>query len=250
MKANNIACFVSFVFLFLLVSSCIQTKTLPSEPDEDVSRIKAPIYCGTFSSYISYGKNNQITYNDSVTQLSNLIFDSIVRTAFHKLPRLEHPFVKDTTDARLMSTDFVNIINQAVKHESIKNYRVNEVFYRLTEHYNDERFLFLIPTGYTRTALHLLESNKKRQDSKSSLQIIGEGIALASLSTTGNINRVYFPTKQRIHAQGSNCYVLIYNKSKREMTFYRQQFFIGKNIYLMQRKYLKKRAEYLLKEYL
>ncbi len=250
MKANQNTSFISFVFLCLLVASCIQTKTLPSEPDEDVSRINAPIYCGTFSSYISYGKNNKITFNDSITHLSNLIFDSIVRSSFHKLPRLEHAFVNDTADARLMSTDFVNIINQAVKHESIKNYRVNDVFYRLTEHYNFERFLFLIPTGYTRTALNLSQTNKIKQDYQTAFQIIGAGIALASLITTGNINRIYFPTKQRIHAQGSNCYVLIYNKSKREITFYRQQFFIGKNIYLMQRKYLKKRAEYLLKEYL
>ncbi len=234
----------------LITNACMQTKTLLTEPDEDLSRIKAPVYCGTYSSFITYGKNNFTLFNDSTSRLSNLICDSILKSSLKKLPRLNTNFVSDSADARLMARDFVEIINLAIQKESIKKFRANEVFARLTDKLNYDKFLFLVPTGYTRTGANLVQMYEQQYKKQNLLNIIGAGIAVASLVNLSSVNFIYFPTGQNIHAQGSNLYALIYTKSSGRFTFYRQQFFMWEQIHPMQRKYLKKQIEYLLKEYL
>ena len=239
-----------FGFVLTIFASCMQTKTLVTEPDEDLSRIKAPVYCGTYSSFITYGKNNVTLFNDSTSRMSNLICDSIAKSALKKLPYLKNNFVSDTADAKLMARDFVEIINLAIQKESIKKFRANEVFVRLTDKLNYDRFLFLVPTGYTRTGANLKQLYEQQYKQQNLLSLIGAGIAVASLINLNSVNFIYFPTGQNIHAQGSNVYALIYTKSSGKFTFYRQQFFMWEQIHPMQRKYLKKQIEYLLKEYL
>jgi hypothetical protein len=238
-----------FLMLGLIfIASCIQTKTLVTNPDEALMRVKPPLYCGTFSSYVNYGKDNTVTFNDSISRISNLIYDSIVRQNFKRLPHIKQEFVTDSNDAVLLSNEFVNLINYAVKNESIKKYALSNVLERLTLGYKEERFMFMVPTGYTRSLRNMRELGKKKQDTQTAIAIIGS--VMATALSGGTAAYLFIPMGASIRAQGSNCHLMVYNKTNKQITFYRQQFFTWDNVSLMERKYLKKQTEYLLKEYL
>ncbi|MCC6371838.1 MAG: hypothetical protein IT236_12590 [Bacteroidia bacterium] len=240
---------VCFIILILSFStSCIQTKTLVTNPDEALTRVKAPLYCGTFSSYVNYGKDNSVTFNDSISRLSNLIYDSIIRQNFKKIPRLKLDFVSDSAEAVLLSKEFVNLIEHANKNESIKKYNLSNILDRLTQNYEEERFMFMVPTGYTRSLANMRELGKKQRDTRTVFAIIGS--AMATALSGGTAIYLFIPTGGRIHAQGSNCHLMVYNKTTKQITFYRQQFFTWDNVRPLEKKYLKKQAQYLLKEYL
>jgi hypothetical protein len=165
---------------------------------------------------------------------------------FRKIPKPVSPPIPDSAQAKAMGIDFLAIINKALQHQSIKNYRCGESFAKLTAPYNAEHFLFLIPCGYTRMA----ENPKQPPKAVTPAQIVGTHLASTKLSDDSTANFMFFPNGQQMHAQESNIYALIYHKSSGRFTWYRQQFFLKEKIHPMQRKYLKKQLDYLLKEYL
>lgn len=248
MTIEKISYKIIFLLCFAVFTSCIQTKTLVTNPDEALTRVKPPLYCGTFSSYVNYGKGNSITYNDSISQISNLIYDSLLKHNFKKIKFNKNEFVTDSNDAVLLSREFMSLIDYANKNESIRKYGNSNLLERLTKNYDEERFMFMVPTGYTRSMSNLRELGKKQRDVRNTMAIVGS--AMATALSGGTALYLFIPLGGRIHAQGSNCHILVYNKITNQITFYRQQFFTLDNVRPLERKYLKKQTQYLLKEYL
>ena len=238
--------YLIFGALLLFFSGCMQTKTLLSEPDIQLSNMSPPLYCGSFASYVQYDLNNQFIYNDSVSSLCSMLCNKAVKSGIRKLPQLNKAFVNDSNDAKLVAKDILEILNLAIQKESIKKFRAGEVFAKLCADLPYDNFLFLIPTGYTRTT----KQTKSASMSNKPENVIARFLAQNKPENTNNANFIYFPGGQNIHPQGSNIYVLIYRKSEGKFIFYRQQFYLNEKIHTMQIKYIKKQLEYLLKEYL
>lgn len=243
----RLICTLSLVLFFF---SCIQTRVYTIN-HTTLSDIKSPLYCGTFSSYVYYDYNNQAVYNDSLTQIGNKVYDSIVRQRFRKIEFASTKIVSDSSTAALLSNELLSVVNYAVKNEKIKNYKVSEVFQTVTKNYANSHFLFLVPTGYIRSK-ESFKKEKKEHHSYTTEAAIASivGSIFASAITGGVYAFIFIPKGQIIKKQGSNCHLIVYDKQKNEISFYRQQFFTNSNTAPLERKHLKNQVEYILKEYL
>ena len=250
-------CHYKICFYFLLIatslfhSSCYETKTLLSNPNEALYRIKQPVYCGTFSSFVYYDKSNKVIFNDSLSHLSNVLYDSIIRHNFKRIPFVGKNFIKDTSEAVLLSLEFLNVVNQAEKNQSIKNYKVSDILSKLTASSTEDYFLFFVPTGYNRSWENIVKLKREQNYATNELQIASAiGSALASALTGGIFIFMFTPQGQAIHEQGANCHAILYKKSSNEITFYRRLYTNTSSNNHLNRKELKKQVQYSLKEYL
>lgn len=254
MKQQTIIRLISVNVLLIVIglTSCVQTKTLVADPNVQLLNIKNPVYCGTFSSFVLYDKNNLVRFNDSLTRLGNRLYDSIIRSRIKRFQFVQQPFLNDTADARLLTFEFTQLITKAEKDQSIKGFQAGSIFAKLTQNDAHDQFLFFIPTGYQRSAANFKEMRKQQgaQIGPNAQMAFVVGSLLATAFTGNVMFFIFKPNNSALQAMGSNCHILVYTKSLNRVSLYRQQFFASKNVIPLEKRYLKKQVEYLLKEYL
>lgn len=241
---------ICFLSLLLIFFSCIQTKTYTTD-QVGLDLIKSPLYCGTYSSYVNYDDSNTALFNDSLTMVGNKVYDSIVRKRFRRIEFPKTNIISDTSTAALLSKELLSIVNYAAGNEKIRNYTISDVFRTVTQDHKNSHFLFLVPTGYTRTKGSIKKERKENRGYTTDMAIASiVGSVFATALTGGAGVFLFIPRGQKINKQGSNCHLIVYDKQKNEISFYRQQFFTYGETAPLQRKHLKNQVEYILKEYL
>lgn len=242
----------SLFLLVLAVAACVQTKTLVADADVNLVNIKQPLYCGTYSSFVYYDKNQVTRFNDSLTGLGNRLYDSIIRRRIKRLSFASQPLPHDTSEARALIVEFTQIIAHAEKSQSIRGFQAGAIFEKVTRESSNDQFLFFIPTGYQRSAANFKEVKKQQGNhlGPNAQMAVFMGSLLATAFTGNVVFYVFKANNSGPSAMGSNCHIILYTKSLNRVSLYRQQFFANKNVGPLERRYLTKQVEYLLKEYL
>lgn len=236
--------------LLLFSFSCIQTKTYTTD-QVGLDQIRTPLYCGTYSSYVYYDNNNKPIFNDSLTLVGNKVYDSIVRRRFRKIEFPKTNLISDTATAALLSKELLSIVSHATLNEKIRNYSASDIFKTITQDQKNSHYLFLVPTGYTRSwgsVKKEILQNRAYTNEIAIATVVGSVFATALTGGAGAF--LFIPMGKKISKQGSNCHLIVYDKQKNEVSFYRQQFFTYGETAPLQRKHLKNQVEYILKEYL
>lgn len=250
MNLRSIIRSICYLGLLVFSFSCIQTKTYTTN-QVGLDQIKTPMYCGTYSSYVYYDNNNTPIFNDSLTLVGNKVYDSIVRRRFRKIEFPKSNLISDTVTAAQLSKELLSIVGYATKNEKIRSYNASTIFKTITEGQKNTHYLFLVPTGYTRSwgsfKKEMLE-NRVYTNEIAIATVVGAVFATALTGGAGAF--LFIPMGKKISKQGSNCHLIVYDKQKNEISLYRQQFFNYPEAQPLPRKQLKNQVEYILKEYL
>ena len=228
---------MKFIFLFctviLLLSSCVQTRTLTTN-DQKLNEFYRADYIGTFSAiyYIDAKKNLNI---DPVQTLQSIYKnDSIVRNRVKSINFTNQNF--DTTTSTKLNKELLSVLNYVKKEGKVKNYRSSGVFDEIGSLNKSNYNIYFISTGFLKdTILAKKEANIKTIN-LSLMVLSGFAFGLTgvlvynsvanTLSVSFPVNMNYLYYKEAYEGEkGLRGFIIVYDKLNKNVCYVREQFF-------------------------
>lgn len=214
--------------------SCIQTRTLTTS-DQTLNEFCNADYIGTFSVIYYIDRNKNINIEPLQTLESIYKNDSIIRKRVKLITFAHQKF--DTIVSKKMNEEMVSILNYVKKEGKIKNYRVSSIFDEIGSHTKSNYNIYFISTGFTKdTILAKKEKNLKTLNT-SLLVLSGFAFGITGSFIYTNMTKNTFTLNYPIRAnylhykdafegkQGLRGFVIVYDKTKKEICYIREQFF-------------------------
>lgn len=225
--------FFSFFSVLLLLTSCVQTRTLTTD-NQKLNEFNRADYIGTFSAiyYIDAKKNLNI---DPVQTLQSVYKnDSIVRKRVKFMNFTSQNF--DTVVSTKINKELLSVLNYVKKEGKVKNYTSSEVFDEIGSRTKSNYNIYFISTGFTKdTVLAKKEANLKALN-MSLAALSGFAFGLTGVivyNTVANTFSVSYPVNTNYLSykdayegkQGLRGFVIVYDKANKNVCYVREQFF-------------------------
>lgn len=228
---------MKFIFLFsitfLLLTSCIQTRTLTTD-NQKLNEFNKADYIGTFSAIYYIDKNKNFNIDPIQTLQSIYKNDSIVRKRVKFMNFTNQNL--DTAVSTKINMDLISLLNYVKKEGKVKNYQSSEVFDEIGGRTKSNYNIYFISTGFTKdTVLAKKEANLKTLNI-SLMVLSGFAFGVTGVITYNSIANTFsskYPLKMNYlnykeayeGKQGLRGFVIVYDKLNKNVCYVREQFF-------------------------
>ena len=231
---------MKFLFLFsvmiLLFGSCVQTRTFTTN-NQKLDEFNKPDYIGTFASIYYIDTNKNVRMEPIQTLTSIYKNDSIIRKRVKKNNFTNQRL--DTVTSKKINAAIFSIINYTKNNQKIKGFSAPDVLEEIGQKTSSNFNLYFISIGFTK------DTNLAKEEAI----IKGETVALNVLTGfafgmsgvlvlnelskgQGGGNSKYLISDNSVDfkgafdgKQGLKGFVVVYDKSKKEICYIREQFF-------------------------
>ncbi|MES2761479.1 MAG: hypothetical protein V4677_04700 [Bacteroidota bacterium] len=225
-----------FSTVILLFSSCIQTRTF-STHNQKLDEFNKPDYIGTFASIYYVDANKKVNIEPLQTLTSIYKNDSIIRKRVKKTNFTNQKF--DTLTSKRINSAIFSILNYTKSNEKIKGYTAPDVFDEIGKTTTSNFNLYFISVGFTKDTNLAKEEAILKGETIALNLLSGFAFGMSGVLIVNEISKNGADAKAKYvmsdssidfkgafdGKQGLKGFVVVYDKSKKEICYIREQFF-------------------------
>jgi hypothetical protein len=233
MKGRHKTFFLVLVTMLVSgLSSCIQTRTLSTD-NQLLSDLNRPDYIGTFASVYFVDESKHVNIDPLQTLVSIHRNDSIIRRRVKRIAFANQQF--DTLSSISINEELISVLNYVKVKQTVKGFKSSAIMDEIGKTTISNFNIYFISTGFMKDSI-LAGNEAERKAMMTSLAVLSAfAFGAAGVLVYGNVakgsNRYVVPANALTYKeafegkQGLTGFVIVYDKSKKEICYVREQFF-------------------------